>query len=97
MVQMLDWQKLSQQERALATFVQGILNRKGKKIFIDIDNYKLFLKEKAEETDLWTLLEANVGEFEGAVSYKLDCDYFRGYRFARRALRTHCKGKRAGA
>lgn len=74
MVQMLDWQKLSQQERALATFIQGILNRKGKKIFIDIDNYKLFLKEKAEETDLWNLLEANVGEFEGAVSYKLDCN-----------------------
>lgn len=35
MVQSINWQKLTDEERALAQFVQGILNRKGKKIFID--------------------------------------------------------------
>lgn len=74
MVQMLCWEKMTEDERALAQFVQGILNRKGYKIFIDIDNYKLFLKEAAEETDLWELLKETVNEFSGAVCYDLNCN-----------------------
>ena len=73
MVQSLNWQKMSDDERALAQFVQGILNRKGKKIFIDIDNYKLFLKEEAVETDLWALIKENADLFDGAVAYELNC------------------------
>ncbi len=74
MIQLLTWHKLLADEQALAQFVQGILNRKGYKIFIDIDNYKLFLKEKTEEVDLWQLIEATVSEFDGAVSYNLSCN-----------------------
>lgn len=74
MVSLLSWNKLEDAERALAQFVQGILNRKGQKIFIDIDNYKMFLKEEAEEIDLWKLLEENISEFSGAVCYGLNCN-----------------------
>ena len=74
MVSLLSWNKLEDDERALAQFVQGILNRKGQKIFIDIDNYKLFLKEEYEEENLWKLLEENITEFSGAVCYNLNCN-----------------------
>lgn len=74
MVRLLAWEKMTEEEQALAQFVQGILNRKGYKIFIDIDNYKLFLKEDSRETDLWALLKETASEFAGAVSYDLDCN-----------------------
>ena len=74
MVQLLVWERMTEEEKALAQFVQGILNRKGYKIFIDIDNYILFLKEEAREIDLWELLTNTASEFAGAVCYDLDCN-----------------------
>lgn len=74
MVYLLSWDKMSEPEQALSQFVQGILNRKGHKVFIDVDNYKTYLKESWQETGLWELLKANISEFDGAVSYTLDCN-----------------------
>ncbi|MDE6505329.1 MAG: hypothetical protein K2L42_05610 [Clostridia bacterium] len=74
MVQILVWKNMNQDEQALAQFVQGVLNRKGYKIFIDIDNYKQFLKEEAKEVDLWELIKNTSSEFSGAVCYDLNCN-----------------------
>ena len=74
MVYTLLWQKMAEDEQALSQFVQGILNRKGHKIFIDVDNYKSYLKEPAKEIDLWKLIKDNASEFSGAVCYDLNCN-----------------------
>ncbi len=74
MVLLLSWDKMTDDERALAQFVQGILNRKGHKIFIDTDNYRSYLKESYKETGLWELIEENSAFFAGAVCYDLDCN-----------------------
>lgn len=72
MVSIISWNKMHDDERALSQFVQGNLNRKGYKIFIDIDNYKSFLKEETQEIDLWELLRETASEFSGAVVYDLN-------------------------
>lgn len=72
MIQSIVWEKLSEPEKSLAVFVQGILNRKGKRIFMDTDNYKLYVREPLTETDLWTLIEKNIDAFDGAVRYELN-------------------------
>ena len=72
MISSIVWKSLAEDEKALAQFVQGILNRKGRRVFIDIDNYKLFVKEPMVEVGLWELLEKNVDAFDGLVKYKLD-------------------------
>lgn len=74
MVQVINWDKMTESEQALAQFVQGILNRKGYRVFIDVDNYRSFLKEDARETNLWTLLKNTADEFGGAVCYDLNCN-----------------------
>lgn len=74
MVKMLSWQNMGEDERALSQCVQGILNRKGYRIFIDVDCYKDYLKEEREEVGLWELLAETADEFTGAVCYDLACD-----------------------
>ncbi len=58
-------------ERSLAVFAQDILNRKGKRVFVDIDNYKLYVDEPMTEVGLWQLIEENAGMFAGSKQ-----DYF---------------------
>ncbi len=58
-------------ERSLAVFAQGILNRKGKRVFVDIDNYKLYVDEPMTEVGLWQLIEENADMFAGSKQ-----DYF---------------------
>lgn len=74
MVHSLLWKNMSDEERALAQCVQGILNRKGRKVFIDIDNYKSYLKEKSEEIGLWELIKKYAHEFDGAALFDLNCN-----------------------
>lgn len=73
-IQKLEWKKMSDDERALATFVQGILNRKGRRVFIDVDGYAQYVDEPMEKVGLWDLLRDNIGAFSGAVAYRLDCN-----------------------
>ena len=63
---------LTREEKSLAVFAQGVLNRKGKRIFIDCDNYKTYLSDEYTEVGLWALIKKYAGEFSGAVIYDLD-------------------------
>lgn len=72
MVYLLNGKEMREDEQALAQLVQGILNRKGYKIFIDIDNYLQYLNEEYKRTDLWVLLATYLSEFTGAAVYDLD-------------------------
>ena len=74
MVNVLVWDKLSQEEKALAQSVQGILNRKGIKVFIDVDCYMSYLKEKYRVVDLYSLIGNNTSAFAGAAVYELNCN-----------------------
>lgn len=72
MTETIDAGLLSQEEFSLAVFAQGVLNRKGYKIFIDIDNYISYLKDDYVTESVWTIIEKYKNEFEGAVVYDLD-------------------------
>ena len=74
MVNLIVWDKLSFDERALAQFVQGMLNRNGVKVYIDIDEYMSYLDEEYAETELFSLIEQNIALFSGAACYDLACD-----------------------
>ncbi len=74
MVNLLVWEQLSFDEQALAQFVQGMLNRKGVKVYIDTDDYLSYLDEEYCETELFKLIEQNVSLFEGAACYDLNCN-----------------------
>lgn len=63
---------LTSEEKSLAVFAQGVLNRKGKKIFIDCDNYKSYICDDLTEVGLWDLIKKYSGEFSGTVVYDLD-------------------------
>lgn len=72
MVKLLKWSDMSMSEQALAPFAQGILNRKGHEVFIDIDHYLEYLDEEYETVALLELIELYKEEFIGAVCYDPD-------------------------
>lgn len=74
MVDLLRRADMTDAEFALAQFVQGILNRKGFKVFVDIDNYLDYLDEEYRVVSLWDLIEARKEEFSGALCFDLDCE-----------------------
>lgn len=74
MVAVLTAGKMNEAELALAIGLQGVLNRKGKSIFIDIDCYMDHLIEPYERVGLWELLAEHAGEFGGAAVYDLNCN-----------------------
>ena len=71
---LLRWDNMTQPERALASFVQGVLNRKGYSVFVDIDHYLDFLTEESKYISLWDLISLYKEEFDGAVCYDLNCE-----------------------
>lgn len=73
MVHLIDFGKLSDGEKALALFLQGVLARKGVKIFVDADNYLSYLDEEGEYADVYGLIGTYAGKFSGAVVYDLSC------------------------
>lgn len=72
MINLIKWEKLSFEEQALSVFVQGILNRKNKKVYIDIENYLNYLKEDYREIDIYNLIIENKNEFIGIITYNLN-------------------------
>ena len=74
MVYVLTASELTNAEFALAQSVQGILNRKDKKVYIDIDEYMKYMTESYERVGLWRLVEECAAEFEGGAVYDLDCN-----------------------
>ncbi|MGN1067103.1 MAG: hypothetical protein ACI4QH_04780 [Candidatus Fimimonas sp.] len=73
-VELLVSSEMTNEEFALAQFAQGVLNRKGFKIFIDIDRYLDYLSEEYCKTDIWQLLQKYSDEFDGAVVFDLNCN-----------------------
>lgn len=74
MVKLLKWQDMTEAEQALAPFVQGLLNRKGRTVYVDIDHYLDYLDEAYEPCTLWELIAQNKDAFDGAVCYNLDSE-----------------------
>ncbi len=74
MVHIIDFSKLSDGEAALALFLQGVLARKGVKIFMDADNYLPYLEEEGEYIDVFDAVKRYAEQFKGAVAYDLGCN-----------------------
>lgn len=72
MIYSLSFGKMTDSERALALSLQGIVNRKNKEVFIDVDKYSCYLEdEPIQQTDVLSLLEKYKDYFDGFVSYNL--------------------------
>ncbi len=73
MLKVIRRSELSRDEYALATFLQGGVNKKSdEKILIDVDIYLDYVSEPYEYSELWALIERHVGDFDGIVLYDLD-------------------------
>lgn len=75
MLKVIKRSELSRDEYALATFLQGAVNKKyGKRILIDVDIYLNYVREPYEYADLWELVSEYTPCFEGLAVYDLACD-----------------------
>ena len=63
---------LSREEFALASFLQGSVNKKSdEKILIDVDIYLEYTDEEYEYCDLWDLVDVHKNSFDGLAVYDL--------------------------
>lgn len=74
MTHVIKWDKLSFDEKALSIFLQGVLNRKKEKVYIDVENYINYLDNDYNYVDLYELIKLTSKYFGGIVTYKLDCE-----------------------
>ena len=74
MTKVIKWKQLNVEEQALCVFLQGVLNRIGVKVYVDIENYMTYLNDTYEYIDIYDLIKENSNYFKGIVSYKLDCE-----------------------
>lgn len=73
MLTVLKRKGLSRDEYALASFLQGSVNKKhARSILIDVDIYLEYVKEPYEYGELWALVEKYLPEFEGLAVYDLE-------------------------
>lgn len=72
MLKVIKRESLSRDEYALATFLQGSVNkRRGEKILIDVDIYLSYINEPYEYCDLWELVEQYESSFDGLAVFDL--------------------------
>lgn len=72
MLRVIKRSELSREEYALATFLQGSVNkRSADKILIDVDIYLEYVNEPYEYASLWTLVDEYISLFEGIATYDL--------------------------
>ncbi len=75
MLQVIRREGLSREEYALASFLQGAVNKKHKgSLLIDVDIYLSYVHEPYVYTELWTAVNAWKQEFEGLAVYDLQAD-----------------------
>ena len=60
---------LTEEELALAQFMQGTLNRGARRVYIGAKYYMDYLSDEHEFCSVWELLEETSGEFEGLAVY----------------------------
>ncbi len=66
---------LSRDEYALATFLQGSVNKKFERsIIIDVDIYLDYVNEPYEFCDFWSIVDVYKKYFDGLAVYDLDAD-----------------------
>lgn len=72
MLKVIKKSELSRDEYALATFLQGSVNKMfGKEILIDVDVYLEYVREPYEYKSLWELVEKYLPCFDGIALYDL--------------------------
>lgn len=72
MLKVVKREGLSREEYALASFLQGSINKKyGKRILIDVDIYLEYANEPYEYADLWDLVKEYMAFFDGLAIYDL--------------------------
>lgn len=75
MLKVIKREGLSREEYALATFLQGGVNRAhGGTILIDVDDYLAYVTEPWEYAELYELADEYIGDFEGLAIYDLAPD-----------------------
>ena len=73
MVYVVNYEKMTPAERALAIGLQGVVNRKGKRVLIDADKYIDYVTDSNRRyVDVYELTDKFAGEFSGIVVYTLD-------------------------
>ena len=73
MVYVVNYEKMTHAERALAIGLQGVVNRKGKRVLIDADKYIDYVTDSDRRyVDVYELADKFAGEFSGIVVYTLD-------------------------
>ena len=73
MVYVVNYEKMTPAERALAIGLQGVVNRKGKRVLIDADKYIDYVTDSDRRyVDVYELTDKFAGEFSGIVVYTLD-------------------------
>ena len=72
MLKVIKREGLSREEYALATFLQGSLNKKSdRSILIDVDNYLEYVDAPYEYCDFWSLVFEYADAFDGIAVYDL--------------------------
>lgn len=72
MLKVIKREGLSREEYALASFLQGSVNKKHpKSILIDVDIYIKYVKEPYEYCSLWDALDEYLSSFDGIALYDL--------------------------
>ena len=72
MLRVIRRSSLTRAEYALASFLQGSVNKRdGDKILIDVDIYLEYINEPYEYCDLWSLVEHYANGFNGLAVFDL--------------------------
>ncbi len=75
MLKVIKREGLTRDEYALATFLQGSVNKKiDKSIVIDVDIYLDYVNEPYEYSELWELIDVYKNDFDGIALYDLAAD-----------------------
>ncbi len=74
MTYVLDFSVMSDEEKAVAVCLQGIVNRKENRIIIDVDNYMSYVGDtERQKIDVYEATKKFIDLLDGISVYKLDC------------------------
>lgn len=62
---------MSEEEIALVVFLQGVVNRGERRLFLDVDNYLEYAPQQYQRCGVWEALAEYVGLFDGLAVYDL--------------------------
>ncbi len=74
MTSVINLNHLTEEERSLAVFVQGLLNKKEKRIFLDFENYLEYLHDAYKVQTIEQVISKYKEEIEGLIIYDFKSD-----------------------